>query len=386
MWRDPDLGSVYARCHTAPTAKDPRHVSCAPAVYDSSLYWDGADNLIFRPLSDALGLVTSGRGGRREQPRRGPRLVVVHEPHRRAHRHRAPHAPRCMLPSSSSTPTARPTARGSSTRARASGSTPGFRVDRPRQGQVHVQGREQGRPARARRRRRASIGAAILHAAGYNTSCEQIVYVRPSVFRLDAGAPLAGELRRARSRSTSAHSTRCFARSPRRGDRVRIERVGVAPRRERSARSATRARATTIRTTSSRTRIAASCAACACSPRGSTASTRARTTRSTRGSRRRAQAPTRRPATSLHYQLDTSETLGADWPWAPTAIAKRLGHSYVLDWGDLAHETVSRSARRCARGKTSSGSRARDLRLLGSSATSTPRRGRTSTPTPRSAA
>ena len=60
MWRDTDLASVSVRCHPEPTRKDPRHVSCAPAAYTSPIYWDGTDSLIFRPLTDALGVVTSG--------------------------------------------------------------------------------------------------------------------------------------------------------------------------------------------------------------------------------------------------------------------------------------------------------------------------------------
>ena len=40
--------------------KDPHHVSCAPRVDESRLIWDGADNMVFRPLSETLGVVTSG--------------------------------------------------------------------------------------------------------------------------------------------------------------------------------------------------------------------------------------------------------------------------------------------------------------------------------------
>ena len=51
MQRDTDLRSVVLPCRIAPTKKDPRHVSCAPEVYVSPLVWDGADNMLFRPLS-----------------------------------------------------------------------------------------------------------------------------------------------------------------------------------------------------------------------------------------------------------------------------------------------------------------------------------------------
>ncbi|HEY4119694.1 MAG TPA: hypothetical protein VGM56_17625 [Byssovorax sp.] len=56
---DADQRGVRVACKLAPTPKDPRHVSCAPTPYESPLYWDGADNLVFRPLSDALAVKTS---------------------------------------------------------------------------------------------------------------------------------------------------------------------------------------------------------------------------------------------------------------------------------------------------------------------------------------
>ena len=60
LWRDPDLRSVNAACHEEPTDDDPHHTSCAPAPYDGTLYWDGAEQILLRPLSEALGVVTSG--------------------------------------------------------------------------------------------------------------------------------------------------------------------------------------------------------------------------------------------------------------------------------------------------------------------------------------
>src|SRR5437899_811684 len=63
--RDTDLRSVWVRCHEK--QKDHKNfplsggeASCAPEPYVTSLYWDGADNLIFRPLADALAVRSSG--------------------------------------------------------------------------------------------------------------------------------------------------------------------------------------------------------------------------------------------------------------------------------------------------------------------------------------
>src|SRR5271170_6691584 len=60
MTVDTDLRPVTVRCRVSPTPKDPHNVSCAPDVYVSPLIWDGTDNMVFRPLSEALGVVHHG--------------------------------------------------------------------------------------------------------------------------------------------------------------------------------------------------------------------------------------------------------------------------------------------------------------------------------------
>src|SRR5579863_169181 len=57
---DTDLRPVTLACRTSPTPKDPHNVSCAPDVYVSPLIWDGTDNMVFRPLSESLGVVHHG--------------------------------------------------------------------------------------------------------------------------------------------------------------------------------------------------------------------------------------------------------------------------------------------------------------------------------------
>src|SRR5580700_10537143 len=60
MSLDTDLRPVTVACRVSPTPKDPHNVSCAPDVYVSPLIWDGTDNMVFRPLSEALGVVHHG--------------------------------------------------------------------------------------------------------------------------------------------------------------------------------------------------------------------------------------------------------------------------------------------------------------------------------------
>src|SRR5579883_2591931 len=60
IWHDTDLAPVRVRCHEEATDEDPHHVSCAPAPTDGTLYWDGADQMFFRPLSETVGIVRGG--------------------------------------------------------------------------------------------------------------------------------------------------------------------------------------------------------------------------------------------------------------------------------------------------------------------------------------
>jgi hypothetical protein len=40
------------------------------------------------------------------------------------------------------------------------------------------------------------------------------------------------------------------------------------------------------------------------------------------------------PGHVVHYHIDTSECLGSEWAW--DSVSRRLGHSYLVDWGDMA--------------------------------------------------
>ena len=60
MTVDTDLRPVTVACRPSPTPKDLHNISCAPDVYVSPLIWDGTDNILFRPLSEALGVEHHG--------------------------------------------------------------------------------------------------------------------------------------------------------------------------------------------------------------------------------------------------------------------------------------------------------------------------------------
>jgi hypothetical protein len=45
------------------------------------------------------------------------------------------------------------------------------------------------------------------------------------------------------------------------------------------------------------------------------------------------------PGLVRHYFLDTSDCLGSEWEWEP--ISRRLGLSYLLDWGDVGQDFIT---------------------------------------------
>jgi hypothetical protein len=50
------------------------------------------------------------------------------------------------------------------------------------------------------------------------------------------------------------------------------------------------------------------------------------------------------PGRIIHYYLDTSDCLGSEWAW--DGISRRLGRSYVFDWGDVSSDFVTLGLRR----------------------------------------
>src|SRR5438045_9150665 len=55
LWHDTDLRAFKAPCRTDDDGKK----LCAPEEYVSPLVWDGADNMVFRPLAEAFAVEAS---------------------------------------------------------------------------------------------------------------------------------------------------------------------------------------------------------------------------------------------------------------------------------------------------------------------------------------
>jgi hypothetical protein len=336
LTRDTDLNAVNARCHAEPSAKDRHHVSCAPARYESPLYWDGMDNLFFRPLSESLGLVVSGESvnvnALDEVPdsawftnRIGVREMTPEEVARGA----CTDAQR-LDPAHD--------ADGSWVidRGKLEGSTSGFRVKIPGKGKFMLKADDKN-DAPERQSASSVIGAAVFHAIGYYSACEQIIDVRPSLFTLTPGLKSKKNFEPEKSFDHAALA-RVLDESTMPSGRIRMsasawiegQAIGeyrfegtrgddpndVIPHEDRRDLRAMRLAAAWLDRFDAR--------------EGNTFDTWMASD---------ARAPDSSPGLVLHYQLDLSETLGSTWPWVP--ISRRLGTSYIIDWGDLAHDFVT---------------------------------------------
>ena len=337
MWHDTDLRSVNARCHEEPTDEDPHHVSCAPKPYKASLYWDGADNLFYRPLSEMLGVVSSGESvnvnSMDEVPdsawftsRLGNRAVSLEE------LRLAGCSPDVILDPEHA-------ADGSwiIDKGKIEGETPGFRMNVPGKGKYFVKA-ESLDNAPERMAASGVIGAAVYHAAGYNTACEQVVYVRPAVLKLLPGLVSRqgnfGDLKRFDQKALDemlAHSTkrdglvRLSASARIRGyglGQFRYEGTrdddpnDVIPHEDRRELRGMRVLAAWIDRHDAR---------------------EANTFDSWLADAKTGADSS--PGHVIHYQLDMNETLGSLWAW--DEISRRLGQSYVVDWGDTTADFFS---------------------------------------------
>ena len=336
MWHDTDLASVRVACRKEPSAKEPHHVACAPEPYDSPVYWDGADQLFFRPLSWSLGVVTSHESVNvnsfDEVPdsswftnRIGMHAVTLDALERNA----------CPVDKLLD-PDHTPAGGWIVDKGKGKGSTPGFRITVPGKGRYLVKVEGVGLPER--QVAATVIGEAVFWAAGYNASCEQALYVKPSIFSIKPGLQAVhgnfGDEYEFDRRALDD----MLSKSTHRGDLVRISASSwipgynlgqfryegtrdddpndIVPHEDRRELRAARLIAAWIDHFDSR--------------EGNSLDTWMADD---------ARVPDSSPGHVVHYQIGTSAALGSMWDW--DEISRRLGYSYILDWGDVARDFVT---------------------------------------------
>src|SRR5262249_27851929 len=175
---DTDLQPVSVPCRVEP-AKDGRRWNCAPREYVSPFLWVQVALLWFAPLSRALSVEVRGEAvsvnSLDEVPDSAwftnrPRAGEVDAEADAA----VPGA--CTADDVLPAPDHVHDGAWRIDHGKDNGSTPGFRVKVPEKGTYLLKADDEGKPERASAA--SVIGAAIYHALGFYTSCEQIVVLR----------------------------------------------------------------------------------------------------------------------------------------------------------------------------------------------------------------
>jgi hypothetical protein len=319
--RDTDLDAMSVPCRVEKGAR-----VCRPAAYESSFAWDGADNILFRPLVRFFAVDPGGeavnvnsydevpdsswftnRIGRREmgldELRAGP----------------------CDGPIDVDAPA------GSwlVDQGKMNGANPGFRVKLPDGRRFMLKADIAAEPERATGA--TAIATRLYHAAGWWSACDTVVYVPASIFRLAPGLIVTDNLGRTHPLD-AAHLEELLKDSSRRGDRIRFaasrwlpgrtlgpftyagvaadEPGDVIPHEDRRDLRGARLMAAWLNHFDSREQNSMR-VWLADNPRDADSS----------------------PGRVIHYYLDLGDCFGSDW--GDPAMTTRLGFAYYLDLGYL---------------------------------------------------
>ncbi|WP_394823446.1 hypothetical protein [Pendulispora albinea] len=335
MARDTDLRSVYVPCRVEPSKKDPNHIVCAPEAYVSPLVWDAANNSLFRPLARVFAVDPAGEATNVNSfdevadsawftNRMGIRPIGIEELMRGACE------PALMLDDENAQDGTWVIDQG-----KPNGASPGFRVNLPGKGKYMFKADSKEQPERPSAA--SVIGAAAYHNVGFYTSCEQIVYFKPSVLKLTPGLRFEDNSGIERDFNKAALD-KVLDIAAKRGGRVRMQAsawlpgrlIGpfsydgtrkddpndVIPHEDRRELRGGRILAAWLHHFDAR-------------EQNSMDSWIADDKKN----------PDSSPGYVRHYYLDTSDCLGSEWDW--DAISRRLGNSYLLDFGDIGQDFIT---------------------------------------------
>ncbi|WP_394833270.1 hypothetical protein LVJ94_42885 [Pendulispora rubella] len=339
MMVDTDLRSVYVPCRIEPTKKDPNHIACAPEAYVSPLVWDGVNNSVFRPLARVFAVDPAGEAVNvnafDEVPdsawftnRIGTHPVTVEDLQRGAC------SPELMLDDENA---------GDATwvidQGKPNGASPGFRVNLPGKGKYMFKADSKEQPERPSAA--SVIGAAVYHNVGFYTSCEQIVYFKPSMLKLTPGLRFEDNSGIERNFDEKALQ-KVLDVAAKKGDRVRMQASAWLPGRllgpfqyngKRSDDPNDVINHEDRRELRGGRILAAWLHHFDAREQNSMDSWIADDKKN----------PDSSPGYVRHYYLDTSDCLGSEWDW--DEISRRLGHSYLLDWGDIGGDFITLGTR-----------------------------------------
>ena len=334
MLKDTDQRMVRVACEERPDDDDPKHVACAPEPYVSPLVWDAVDNSVFRPLARVFAVDPAGPAPNvnalDEVPdsawftnRLGARKPTRDELLRGAC------TPDEMLDGEKAAPGSWLVDKG-----KLNGATPGFRV---RVGKKKYMLKTDIKTQPERPSAASAIGAAIYHAVGFYTSCEQIVYFEPNVFSLKPGL-VAADNSGIVKKFDKAELGRVLGEATKRGPLLRMQASAwlpgyllgpfqyagtrdddpndIIPHEDRRDLRGARLVAAWLNHFDAREQNTMD-SWIAQNPDVSDSS----------------------PGYIRHYYLDTSDSFGSEWDW--DGISRRLGRSYILDFGDIGYDFVT---------------------------------------------
>ncbi|MDB4957172.1 MAG: hypothetical protein JWO36_4741 [Myxococcales bacterium] len=183
---DTDLAPVSLPCRPDPTPKQPEQMRCMPAEYVSPFAWNQIENTFFARLSRffSIDIVKEAENANSLDEvadsswftnRIGEHALTIEQ------KAAGGCKPEDFLPPETDVPDGAWVI----DKGKANGSTPGFRIDVPGKGKYLLKADTPGEPERASAAE--VIGAALYHAVGFSTSCEQVVYIRPSQLELTPG-------------------------------------------------------------------------------------------------------------------------------------------------------------------------------------------------------
>ncbi len=323
---DTDRTAVRAPCREAPSKKDPHHTECTPATYFSPLVWDAVDNSIFRPMSTSF---------------------TISDVHRATNVNALDEVPDSAWFENRlgvHAMTAAEVAHGACTdkqvldgqtaedgtwvidQGKSNGSSPGFRVNIAGKGKYML--KADGLPPE-RSSAGSVIGAAVYNAVGFNTSCEQIVFVKRSALKLLPGLTAMDNTGREIAFDEAALE-HVVAQAGMRGEYLRFQASAwlpghlVGPFRYEGTRKDD---ANDVVPHEHRRDLRGSRLVAAWLEHHDA---REQNSMDTWIAADASGAPDASPGYVRHYMLDMSDCLGALWDW--DSISRRMGHAYLVDW------------------------------------------------------
>jgi hypothetical protein len=219
------------------------------------------------------------------------------------------------------------------------GNSRGFRVRVPNKGQYLFKLDDPDQPEQSTAA--AVIGAAAYHAAGYNTTCEQIVYFKPSLLKLTPGLRYKWTTFGDDHAFDQAALDKLVSSAPRNGDAIRMVASAWLPGRliGQFRWKGTRADdPNDVVPHEDRRELRASRLLAAWVGHEDTQDSNLDAWVADSKS-----DPDSSPGHVVHFFLDWGDCLGAKWP--QDEVTRRMGYSYIVDWGDMATDFATLGVR-----------------------------------------